>query len=62
MTRKAKAKRRGRPPLAKGAVRQVYSIRLLPALAERATAHGSLTETIERALTAWLDEWERSLK
>jgi len=53
-----KAKRRGRPPLAKGAVRQVYSIRLPPALAERATAYGGLTETIEKALTYWLEHWE----
>jgi hypothetical protein len=53
-----KAKRRGRPPLAKGTQRQVYSIRLPAALVARAEAYGGLTATIEQALTAWLDQWE----
>jgi hypothetical protein len=57
MARK-KAKRRGRPPLAKGAVRQVYSVRLPAALVARAEAYGGLTATVEQALTAWLDQWE----
>jgi hypothetical protein len=55
---KPKAKRRGRPPLAKEDRRQVYSIRLLPALAARAQAYCELTATVERALTYWLDQWE----
>jgi hypothetical protein len=58
MPRKAKAKRRGRPPLAKGVARQVYSVRLPTALVARAEAYGGLTSTVEQALTAWLDEWE----
>lgn len=58
MARKAKAKRRGRPRLAKGTQRQVYSVRLPAALVARAEAYGALTATIERALTAWLDQWE----
>lgn len=58
MARKSKAKRRGRPRLAKGVRREVRSVRLPAALWTRAEAYGELTATIERALTAWLDEWE----
>lgn len=58
MARKPKAKRRGRPPLAKGVRREVRSVRLPAALWARAEAYGELTATIERALTAWLDMWE----
>jgi hypothetical protein len=55
MARKPKAKRRGRPPIAKGAVRQVYSVRLLPDLAKRAQERaGGLTPAIEFALIQWL--------
>lgn len=58
MPRKPKAKRRGRPRLAKGIRREVRSVRLPQALWTRAEAYGELTATIERALTAWLDHWE----
>jgi hypothetical protein len=56
MARKPKAKSRGRPPLAKGARREVRSVRLPPALWARAEVYGELTATIERALVAWLDQ------
>lgn len=57
MARTAKAKRRPGPkPLPPGERREVYSIRLLPALVARADAYGQRTAVIERALTAWLDE------
>lgn len=58
MARKAKPKRRGRPPLPKADRREVRSVRLPAALWQRAEAYGELTATIERALTAWLDQWE----
>jgi hypothetical protein len=58
MARKPKAKRRGPKPLPPGARREVYSVRLLPALVARADAYGERTAVIERALTAWLDQWE----
>jgi hypothetical protein len=56
MARKPKAKRPGRPNLAKDAVRQVYSVRLPPLLVERVEAHGKLTTVVEQALRDWLDE------
>jgi hypothetical protein len=58
MARKPKAKRVGRPSLSKDARREVRSVRLPTALWKRAAAYGELTATIERALTAWLDQWE----
>lgn len=58
MARKPKAKRRGRPPLAKEARREVRSVRLPAALWTRAEAYGEITATIERALTVWLDQCE----
>jgi hypothetical protein len=58
MARKPKAKRVGRPSLSKDARREVRSIRLPGALWKRAEAFGEVTATVERALTAWLDQWE----
>jgi hypothetical protein len=58
MARKPKAKRVGRPSLSKDARREGRSIRLPRALWRRAEAFGEVTATVERALTAWLDQWE----
>lgn len=64
MARKPKIKRPGRPALPKGERREVYSVRLPTALAERATAVAvdkKLTTAVEYALKLWLDEHDRSL-
>jgi hypothetical protein len=58
VARNPKAKRRGLPPLPKGDRLEVRSVRLPEALITRAEAYGELTATVEKALTAWLDEWE----
>ena len=58
MTRKPKAKRPGRPALPRGERRDVLPIRLPSALIARARAYGLPGEVVERALMAWLDEWE----
>lgn len=58
MARKPKAKRRGRPRLPKADRRERRSLRLPAALWQRAEAYGEVTATIEKALVAWLDEWE----
>lgn len=62
MPRKAKAKRRGRPALAKGVRRTNRSIRLPDALWARAEAHGEVTATVEQALMEYLDRYDQSLK
>lgn len=59
MARKAKAKRPGRPTLPKAERREIRSVRLPAALWTRVEAHGEITATIERALTAWLDDIDR---
>lgn len=59
MARKAKAKRPGRPRKPKAERREVRSVRLPAPLWTRAEACGEITATIERALTAWLDDIER---
>ena len=58
MARKPKAKRPGRPRLPKGDRREVLPVRLPSALIARAKAYGPPGEVVEKALTAWLDEWE----
>jgi hypothetical protein len=58
MARKAKAKRPGRPRLAKGERREVLPVRLPSALIARAKAYGKPAEVVEKALTYWLDHWE----
>lgn len=63
MACKAKAKRPGRPRAAKGALREVRSVRLPAALWKRIEAYGKITAIIEQALTIWLDraEYRKSL-
>jgi hypothetical protein len=58
VARKPKAKRRGRPSLPKGERREVLPVRLPSALIARAKAYGAPAEVVEKALTAWLDQWE----
>lgn len=55
MPRKPKAKRPGRPALAKGTGREMRAIRLPPALWRRIEAFGPVTATIERGVTELLD-------
>lgn len=57
MASKTKAKRRGRPRLAKEARREVRSVRLPAALWARIEARGNnTTSIIEEALLEWLGD------
>lgn len=55
MARKPKAKRLGRPALAKGTGREMRAIRLPPALWKRIEAHGRVTATIEQGVIEFLN-------
>lgn len=54
MARKPKAKRLGRPPLAKEIRREGRSVRLPQALWAELEAYGEVTATIERAVKEFL--------
>ena len=55
MARKAKAKRPGRPRLAKEVRREVRSVRLPAAMWARLDTMGNTTSIIENAVRLWLD-------